>query len=65
MMRLLVVAGLIGALAIPAAAQGAVLEKGAGATCSSGVGTWNFVNNKTEGAAAEASRCSSTPRSSV
>ena len=30
MMRLLVVAGLIGALAIPAAAQGAVLEGGAG-----------------------------------
>lgn len=52
MTRLLVVAGLLGALAIPVAAPGAVLEKGAGATCASGVGTWNFVNNKTDGAAA-------------
>ena len=52
MTRLLVVAVLLGALAIPVAAPGAVLEKGAGATCASGVGTWNFVNNKTEGAAA-------------
>ena len=56
MTRLLVVAVLLGALAIPVAAPGAVLEKGAaattGTTCPSGVGTWNFVNNKTEGAAA-------------
>jgi hypothetical protein len=52
MVRLLVVAGVLGALAIPAAAQGAVQEKGAGATCASGVGTWNFVNNKTGGAGA-------------
>ena len=52
MRRLLGVAGLLCALAIPVAALGAVLEKGAGATCPSGVGTWNFVNNKTEGAAA-------------
>jgi hypothetical protein len=52
MTRLLVVAGLLGALAIPVAAPGAVLEKGAGATCPSGVGTWNFVNNQTGGAAA-------------
>ncbi len=52
MTRLLVVAGLLGALAIPVAAPGVVLENGAGATCASGVGTWNFVNNKTGGAAA-------------
>jgi hypothetical protein len=52
MMRLLVVVGLLGALAIPVAAPGAILEKGAGATCASGVGTWNFVNNQTGGAAA-------------
>ena len=52
MRKLLLVAGLLGALAIPVAAPSAVLEKGAGATCASGVGTWNFVNNKTEGAAA-------------
>ena len=52
MTRLLVIAGLLGALAIPVAAQGAILEKGAGTTCASGVGTWTFVNNKTEGAAA-------------
>ena len=37
MMRLLVVVGLLGALAIPVAAPGAILEKGAGATCASGV----------------------------
>jgi hypothetical protein len=40
------------ALIVPALASSAVLEKGAGATCASGLGTWNFVNNKTEGAAA-------------
>jgi hypothetical protein len=52
MMRLLVIAGLLAALAIPVAAPGAILEKGAGTTCASGVGTWNFVNNQTGGAAA-------------
>ena len=52
MTRLLVVAGLLGALVLPAAASGATLEKGQGATCASGVGTWNFVNNMTGGAAA-------------
>jgi hypothetical protein len=52
MTRLLVVVGLLGALALPVVASGAVLEKGAGTTCASGVGTWNFVNNKTDGAAA-------------
>ena len=52
MMRLRVVVGLLGALALQVAASGAVLEKGAGTTCASGVGTWNFVNNKTDDAAA-------------
>lgn len=52
MLKLLAAAGFVLALAIPVAASAAVLEKGAGATCPSGVGTWNFVNNKTEGAAA-------------
>jgi hypothetical protein len=52
MLKLLAAAGFVLALAIPVAAPGAVLEKGAGTTCASGVGTWNFVNNKTDGAAA-------------
>ena len=52
MRKYLAAAGITAALVIPAAALGAALEKGAGATCASGVGTWNFVNNKTEGAAA-------------
>ncbi len=47
-----VVAAVTVALTIPVAAPGAILEKGPGATCASGVGTWNFVNNKTDGAAA-------------
>jgi len=52
MWKLLAVAGVTVALVVPVAASGAVLEKGAGSTCASGVGTWNFVNNKTDGAAA-------------
>jgi hypothetical protein len=53
MRRLLVVAVLLGALAIPLAALGATLQKGAGASCPDGmVGTWEFVNNQTEGAPA-------------
>jgi hypothetical protein len=52
MRKFLVVVGLLGALAIPVAAPGAVLENGAGTTCESGVGTWNFVNNQTDGAGA-------------
>lgn len=51
MRRLLVVAVLLGALAIPLGALGATLGKGAGASCPDGmVGTWEFVNNQTEGA---------------
>ena len=42
----------VGALALPAAASAAVLEKGAGTTCVDGIGTWTFVNNQTGGAAA-------------
>jgi hypothetical protein len=51
MRRLLVVAVLFGALAIPLVALGATLEKGAGASCPDGtVGRWEFVNNQTGGA---------------
>ena len=50
MRKYLAAAVITAALVIPVAAPSAVLEKGAGATCASGVGTWNFVNNKTEGA---------------
>jgi hypothetical protein len=52
MRKHLVAAGVVVALTIPAMSSGAVLEKNLGATCASGVGTWNFVNNKTDGAAA-------------
>jgi hypothetical protein len=52
MRKHLVAVGVVVALTIPAMSSGAVLENGAGATCASGVGTWNFVNNKTGGAAA-------------
>ena len=53
MRRLLVFAVLLGALAIPLAALGATLEKGAGASCPDGtVGRWEFVNNQTGGAPA-------------
>jgi len=47
-----VVLGLVvGALALPAAASAAVLQKGAGTSCA-GFGTWTFLNNQTGGAAA-------------
>jgi hypothetical protein len=53
MRRLLVVAVLLGALAIPLAALGATMQRGAGASCPDGmVGTWEFVNNQTGGAPA-------------
>ena len=52
MRKYLAAAGITAALVIPAAASGAVLEKGAGTTCASGAAEWTFVNNKTEGAAA-------------
>ena len=53
MRGMLVVFGLLCALALPVAATAAALEQGAGSSCPAGtVGTWKFVNNKTDGAPA-------------
>ena len=52
MRKFLVLAGLIAALAIPAAAAAATLhDDHKGTACPAGsVGVWHFVNNQTDGA---------------
>ena len=50
MRKFFVMAGLIAALAIPAAAAAATLHEAHIGTSCSGSGVWHFVNNQTDGA---------------